>query len=142
MTIDAAFDNTALLKLCRQRNQDCWSLPPHRGWTLEEHRRLQELVGRTAAKRVTAAQLRGEAVIYYPPKERGSWAANPARRRIQQRVESGLAVAPLATWTPGECCEFLALVDAFIGERRAAAAVSEAASSCGAVVQFRLGFGR
>lgn len=137
MTIDAAFDNTPLIELCNQRIKDCRSLPPHKGWTLDEYRRLLELVSRIAAKRVAVAQLRGEAVIYRYPKEWGSRSADPAWLRMAR----GLAIAPMAAWTASECCQCLVLLDAFVEERQAAAAVRED-NSCGAVVQFRRGCGR
>jgi hypothetical protein len=136
-----AFDNSALLALLRQRNQECWSLPPEKGWALDEYRQLQEFVSRAAAKRVAAAQAGGEAVIFRPPKERAGRSANPARWRITRRMQTGLAIAPAETWTVGECCEIIRIVEGFIADRRAAAAVREA-SSCGAVVQFRRGCGR
>lgn len=133
-----ASDNSALLAMLQQRIKDCRSLPPKKGWTLDEWRRLQEFVSRIAAKRVAVAQLRGEAVIYrYPKEEWGSRSADPAWLRMAR----GLAVAPMVAWTASECCQCLVLLDAFFEERRAAAAVREA-SSCGAVVQFRRGCGR
>lgn len=132
------FDNTVLLELWHRKKEECWSLPPGKGWALDEYRRLQEFVSRTAAKRVAAAQASGEAVVYRRPKERAGRSANPARYRITRRMQTGLAIASAETWTAGECCEIIRIVEGFIADRRAAAAVREA-SSCGAVVQFRRG---